>query len=90
MLFEYADCVGEGRCVCVGTQEPPFTNPLKTILGWEEAKWKVLVGLKYVLRSMRFVWENLSPLWMFRSRNCTCMSDAPREFDARVYLVEPV
>ena len=22
MLFEYADCVGEGRCVCIGTQEP--------------------------------------------------------------------
>ena len=22
VLFEYADCVGEGRCVCIGTQEP--------------------------------------------------------------------
>ena len=21
VLFEYADCVGEGRCVCIGTQE---------------------------------------------------------------------
>ena len=33
----------------------------------------MLVGL--VLRSKRSVWENLSPLWMFRSRNCTCVSE---------------
>ena len=56
----------------------PFTSPLKTLLGWEEENWrywKVLVGLKYVLRSRRLVWENLSPLRIFRSRNCTCMSE---------------
>ena len=56
----------------------PFTSTLKTLLGWEEANWrywKVLVGLKYVLRSRRLVWENLSPLRIFRSRNCTCVSE---------------
>ena len=50
----------------------PFTSPLKTLLGWEEVKcryWKVLVGLKYVLRSRRLFW------WMFRSRICTCVSE---------------
>ena len=69
-----------GACVleCKNLMVSPFTSPLKTLLVWKEAKWrywKVLVGLNYVLRSRRLVWKNLSPLWMFRSRNCTCVSE---------------
>ena len=67
--------------MCIGTQEPDgfsFHQSLEDTPGVGRCKmryWKVLVGLKYVLRSRRLVWENLSPLWMFRSRNCTCVSE---------------
>ena len=74
VLVKVGACVLERKNLMAS----PFTSPLKTLLGWEEAKWrywKVLVGLKYVFRSRRLVWENLSPLWMFRSRNCTCVSE---------------
>ena len=70
VLVKVGACVLERKNLMAS----PFTSPLKTLLGWEEAKWrywKVLVGLKYVFRSRRLVLENLSPLWMFRSRNCS-------------------
>ena len=74
VLVKVGACVLERKNLMAS----PFTSPLKTLLGWEEAKWRywnVLVGLKYVFRSRRLVWENLSPLWMFRSRNCTRVSE---------------
>ena len=60
VLVKVGACVLERKNLMASS----FTNPLETLLGWEEAKWrywKVLVGLKYVLRSRRLVWENLSP-----------------------------
>ena len=81
VLFEYADCVGEGRCVCIGTQEPDgfsFHQSLEDTPGVGRRKMEILESvsrLECVLRSRRLVWENLSPLWMFRSRNCTCVSE---------------
>ena len=60
VLVKVGACVLEHKNLMVS----PFISPLKTLLGLEEAKWrywKVLVGLKYVLRSRRLVWENTSP-----------------------------
>ena len=45
MLFEYADCVGEGRCVCIGTQEPDgfsFHQSLEDTPGVGGGKMEIL------------------------------------------------
>ena len=45
MLFEYADCVGEGRCVCIGTQESDgfsFHQSLEDTPGVGRRKMEIL------------------------------------------------
>ena len=68
MLVKVGACVLERKNLIAS----PLTIPLKTLPGWEEGYWNVLVGLKW---SKRLVWENLCPWWMFRSRNGICVSE---------------
>ena len=67
--------------MCIGTQEPDgfsFHQSLEDTPGVGRRKMEILESvsrLEVCLRSRRLAWENLSPLWMFRSRNCTCVSE---------------
>ena len=76
---EVRDCVKVVFCVGIGSGESFSLTNYYCLVGtggggWEEEKWRywnVLVFLKNVLMSSRFLVWNLFPLWIVRSRKST-------------------